>query len=389
MKPAGLKSTPRLTSECSGTMNTVFRYVLLAVLLLAVLLMSRATALAQGPGDALNLPSRLQSLVSARYRATLCPGLSVAVAYHNKIIFSQAFGLADLEQNVRLTTQSGHRLASLSKPVTATIVMELVQNGRLSLDTSVRHYLPELPEAYKSVTIRHLLTHQSGARGYRNIEEVAYSVKHYANTREAIKAFADDPLLFAPGTKTEYSSYGFAILGAAAESVTGRTFQELSADFLSRHKIGGFSLDDPLAIVPGRVRGYVVDDKGKVLNPRAYDLSIRYPSAGFVTSAEDYLRFVMLVGAGRVVAPDTVRQMWMAQKLSDGSATPFGLGWGVGQIGENRMVGHNGLLPGSAAFVRFFPEAGAGVVLACNTEGARDLNKLLDGILEIILPAKK
>jgi CubicO group peptidase (beta-lactamase class C family) len=137
------------------------------------------------------------------------------------------------------------------------------------------------------------------------------------------------------------------------------------------------------------VRGYRVDDKGKVWNARAYDLSIRYPSAGFVGSAEDYLRFVMLVSSGRVLAPGTVREMWTAQKLSDGSATPFGLGWGVGELRGNRMVGHNGLLPGSTSFVRFFPDAGTGVVLACNAEGARDLNKLLDSILEIVLPQKQ
>ena len=362
----------------------VFQYVLLFLLFI-----NCGAVFAQGGNDKSSLPARIQALTSARYQATGCPGLSVAVSSRNNIIFSQAFGFADLEQRVRLTTRNAHRVASLSKPVTATIIMGLVQQGQLSIDSSIRSYLPELPGAYQDVTIRHLLTHQSGARGYRNVEEVAFSVTHYRTTREAIKAFAGDPLLFAPGTKTEYSSYGFALLGAAAEAVTGRTFQELSADFLSRHDIVGFSLDDPLAVVSNRVRGYRMDDKGKLWNARAYDISIRYASGGFIASAEDYLRFVILVSSGKVVAPETVKEMWRAQKLSDGSATPFGLGWGVGELRGNRMVGHNGLLPGSTTFLRFFPDAGVGVVLACNVEGARDLNKLLDGILEMALPAKK
>ncbi len=95
------------------------------------------------------------------------------------------------------------------------------------------------------------------------------------------------------------------------------------------------------------------------------------------------------VGSGQVVAPDTVREMWQAQRLSDGKATPFGLGWGVGELRGHRMVGHNGLLPGSTTFVRFFPEAGVGVVLTCNAEGRHDLSKLIDSILEMALPAKK
>jgi serine beta-lactamase-like protein LACTB len=311
----------------SDTMHSTPRYILLFLLF-----MNYGPALAQGRGDRPSLSARIQALASARYQATGCPGLSVAVASQNRVIFSQAFGFADLEQGVRLTTCSAHRLASLSKPVTATIIMELVQQGRLSLGASIRRYLPELPEAYQDVTIRHLLTHQSGARGYRNVEGVAFSVTHYGTTREAIKAFTDDPPLFAPGTKTEYSSYGFALLGAAAEAVTGRTFQGLSADFFSRHAISGFSLDDALALVPGRVRGYRIDDKGKLSNARAYDMSIRYPSGGFVASAEDYLRFVISVSSGRAVTTETVRGMWAAQKLNDGSASPFGLGWGVGEL---------------------------------------------------------
>lgn len=259
--------------------KTVPRYILLTCLLLS-------------SGIASGQQSSLLSLVTTRYPATRCPGLSVAVASRNKIIFSQAFGTADLEQNVPLTTRNAHRFASLSKPITATIVMELVQTARLSLDASIRQYLPELPETYRDVTIRHLLTHQSGARGYRNAEEVAFSVVRYPSTRAAIKAFADDPLQFTPGAKTEYSSYGFALLGAAAESVTGRTFQQLSADFFSRHKLQ-FRLDDSLELVPGRVRGYQIDKQGKVWNARPYDLSIRYPSAGFVGTAEDYLRLVI------------------------------------------------------------------------------------------------
>jgi len=351
------------------------RYILLATLLL-------------NSGIAPAQQSNLQSLVTTRYPTTRCPGLSVAVASRNRIIFSQAFGTADLEQNVPLTTRNAHRFASLSKPITATIIMELVQTGRLSLDTSIRQYLPELPETYRDVTIRHLLTHQSGARGYRNVEEVAFSVVHYPSTRVAIKAFVDDPLQFTPGTKTEYSSYGFALLGAAAEAATGRTFQQLSADFFSRHKIR-FSLDDALELVPGRVRGYQIDKTGKVWNARPYDLSIRYPSAGFVGTAEDYLKFVMSVHSGQVLAPDTVREMWTPQKLGDGKPTPFGLGWGTGELRGNRMVGHNGLLPGSTAFLRYFPDTGTGLVLACNAEGATDLNKLLDGIFELTLSTKR
>jgi len=114
--------------------------------------------------DPLPLPERLTTMLDTRFKETKCPGLSVAVALHNQIIFSKASGMADLEQSVPMATVSVQRLASLSKPVTGTIIMGLVEQGKLQLDISVRQYLPELPEAYQKVTLRELLSHQSGVR---------------------------------------------------------------------------------------------------------------------------------------------------------------------------------------------------------------------------------
>jgi serine beta-lactamase-like protein LACTB, mitochondrial len=330
----------------------------------------------------------MSTLIEAQFGPSRCPGLSLAVAADNKIVFSQAYGMADLEQGVRLSTRSVHRLASLSKLVTATIIMEFVQDGKLLLDDPVRKYVPELPASYRDVTIRHLLTHQAGVRAYRDLEEV-FSIVHYATSRDALRAFGNDPLLFPPGTETEYSTYGFTILGAVAEALAERSFQDLSADFFFRHNIKGFSLDDPFSMVPARVRGYRVDEKEKVWNARAYDPSNKYPAGGFVASAEDFLTFVLLVDSGKTIRAETVRRMWSPQALSDGTETPFGLGWGVGTLRGNRMVGFNGLQPGSQTLMRFFPEKGVGVVLACNAEGARDLDGLLAKILDVVLPTNE
>jgi len=350
-----------------------------------------------------NLTEVLEPLVSSRFAATGCPGLSIAAAYHNKIVFSSAMGRADVEQNVPLTTASVHRLPSLSKPITGTIIMDLVEQRKLSLDVSVRQYLPELPPIYQNVTLRELLDHQSGVRGYGNEEEVLFSTVHYATSRDALKTMMSYSLAFTPGTKVEYSSLAFTVLGAAAEAATGRTFQQLSADFFSSHGIRGFSLDDPYAIVPNRVRGYLVDRKlnlqfndgrkaqrdylkgtdGEITNAHFYDISNRYPAGGFNASAEDLLRFVISVGSGELLKPETVNQMWTAQRTSDGTKSVFGLGWGVSAWrGETKMVGMNGLELSTAAFLRYLPESGVGVALLCNAEGARGLSEMVGAVLD-------
>jgi CubicO group peptidase (beta-lactamase class C family) len=345
----------------------------------------------QAQDNTVSLNGRLETLIGSRFKATNCPGLSVAVASGNKIVFSKALGMADLEQGVPLRTDSVHRLASLSKPITSTIIMDLVEQGKLVLDVSVRQYLPEIPETYQRVTLRHLLTHQAGVRGFASEGDVVFSVTHYPTSRAALKTFMAYPLMFEPGTKTEYSSLSFTVLAAAAEAVTGRSFQQLAADFFAKHEISGFALDDPLAIVPKRIRGYLVDPSskiefndgrvvardylagttGEVTNARFYDISNRYAAGGFDSSAEDLLRLVVAVASGRVLKPETVTKMWTPQSTSEGTKSAFGLGWGVSQRKGNAMVGMNGLEPASQTFLRYFPDSGVGVVLLCNAEGAR------------------
>ena len=358
---------------------------------------------AQTQSREVSLPERLESLVNDRFEATRCPGLSVAVVSHNQIVFSEALGKADIEQDVPLTTASVQRLASVSKPITGTIIMDLVEQGKLSLDASVRQYLPELPAFYQSVTLRELLSHQSGVRGYADEENVLFSTVHYSTSRDALKVMMAYPLAFTPGTKVEYSSLAFTVLGAAAESVTGRSFQQLSMDFFPKHGIRGFALDDPYAIVPRRVHGYLVDrtlnlqfndgrvagrdylkgTTGEITNAHYYDISNRYPAGGFDASAEDLLRFVIAVGSGKVLKPDAVDAMWTGQRTSDGVSTVFGLGWGVSNWRERtKMVGMNGLELSTATFLRYLPDSGVGVALLCNAEGAKGLPELENDILD-------
>jgi CubicO group peptidase (beta-lactamase class C family) len=312
----------------------------------------------------------------------------MAVARANRIVYSKAFGSADLEQNVPLRIDSVHRLASLSKLVTATIIMDLVQTNRLSLDTLVRTWLPELGPAYRKVTIRHLLTHQAGVRGYRDTEEVFSSI-HYTTSREALKAFAADPLLFEPGTRVEYSTSGFTLLGAVAEAVVGKPFQDLSRDFFRRYGIQGFDIDDARALVPRRVRGYFVDAEGRPHNPRFYDASNKYPAGGFTASAEDTLRFAIAVGTGHLLKPAILDLTWTAQTTALGEKTPFGLGWGVAERNGLKMVGFNGLQPMSETSLRYFPATGDGVALFCNAEGARGLTELLEAVTAILGAGRK
>jgi len=161
-----------------------------------------------------------------------------------------------------------------------------------------------------------------------------------------------------------------------------------------------------MAIVPRRVRGYLVNRNskmefndgrvmareylkgtdGEVTLAHLYDISNRYPAGGFDASAEDVLRFVIAVASAKVLKRETVDEMWTAQSTSDGTKSVFGLGWGVSRWKEKeKMVGMNGAELSTTAFLRYLPESGVGVVLLCNAEGAQGLPELLNDILSATL----
>lgn len=367
-----------------------------AFLLLGTLCVARAQ-------NATGLTAQLGQIVDRAFPGTRCPGLSVTVAKGNETIYSSASGYADLEGGVRLTKSSVQRLASVSKPVTGTIIMDLVRQGKLILDRPVRTYLPELPPTYAEITLRQLLDHQSGV--VEESLEIFFDMTHYSTSRSAMKVFLDAPLKFKPGTATEYGSQGFTLAGAVAEAVTGKSFQRLSADFFAAHGLRGFFLDDNFAVVPNRVRGYLVDRESKIelqdgtassreylegtegatTNAKAYDISARYPAGGFDASGEDLMQFVLAVGSGRVLPPALLEEMWSAQKTKDVADTVFGIGWGVSKRNERVMVGMNGGEPSTTTMLRYFPKEGIGVALLCNAEGAQNLSSLLDELLDATL----
>src|SRR5919109_3491269 len=158
------------------------------------------------------------------HRQSGAPGMSVAVVLDDRLAWSDGFGLADVENDVPARANTVYRIASISKPIAATAVMQLVERGRVSLDDPIQKYVPRFPaKGDQTITVRHLLTHTSGIRHYRGGE--MESSREYETVIDALSIFQDDPLLFAPGTKYSYSTYAYNLLGAVVEAASGLNFE--------------------------------------------------------------------------------------------------------------------------------------------------------------------
>ena len=154
------------------------------------------------------------------------PGMSVAVACDNRLLYSRGYGLADVEHSVPTTEATRYRTASIAKPMTAAVVLSLMEEGKLDLDAEVQHYVPEFPEKRWPVSVRQLLGHLGGIRHYKSSDESS-STAHFFNLKSALSTFADDPLIHEPGTKYRYSSFGYNLLGSVAEGAGAANFMSL------------------------------------------------------------------------------------------------------------------------------------------------------------------
>ena len=183
------------------------------------------------------------------------PGLSAAIVTDRRVRWSAAFGMADLENLVPAKPTTVYRLASITKPITATAVLQLVEAGKVDLDAPIQRYVPAFPAKPWPVTARHLLAHQSGIRNWT--PEEFRGTRRYATVAESLDAFEDDPLLFEPGTSTHYTSLGYNLLGAVIEGASGHAYDR----YLAEHVFQPAGMDtarveDVLALVPNRAHGY-------------------------------------------------------------------------------------------------------------------------------------
>lgn len=317
--------------------------------------------------------SAIDSLVRSYIAEHSVPSLSLAVVANGRVVLADGYGAADIENDVRATADTVYRIASVSKPVTATAAMKLVEAGKLDLDAPIQKYCPAFPKKQWTITTRQLLSHQSGIRDYKNDEETI-NTRHYKSINEALGQFASDPLQFEPGTKLQYTSYGYIVLGCVIEGASGESY-----DSYMQHAVFGPAhmpatrLDDVFAIIPHRAHGYAVDSAGHLQNAIFVDVSNKPPGSGINSSAGDMGNFLAALYSQRLVSQGSLRQMLTPATARDGKPTIYGFGFYLGgPISRYRGIaeaGHGGDQQGFSSVLYLLPEKSFGVVALTNLEG--------------------
>jgi len=338
--------------------------------------------------------AQIESAIAKFMSANSVPGVSVAVVENGENEWSQGYGMSDLENFVPATSRTLYRLASISKPLTATAAMQLWERGKLDLDAPVQKYCPAFPQKEWPITTRQLLGHLAGIRHYRSDSQDDLEVgntKHFNDGIEAgLKFFANDPLVAKPGTKFSYSTQGFTVAGCAIEGASGEKYVDfVRKNIFTPAGMNSTVADDRFAVILSRTRFYHKDESGRVLNADFLDSSYKIPGGGWLSSAEDMSRFEVAVLSDKLIHRATRDVMWTPLKTADGSKNDYALGWGTGKELGIVDVGHGGGQQGTSTFIMLVPERRAGVVVLTNMDGV-DASSLATQLMKIILgiPAK-
>ena len=316
-----------------------------------------------------------RQLVRASLTEENLPGLSVAVGIGGNIVWAEGFGFADLEKHVPVTPSHRFRIGTASTVLTSAAIGLLLENGRLKLDDVIQKYVPAFPEKQWPVTLRYLMGHLAGIRTDGGDEGPLFS-QSCERPAEALQHFADKPLLFEPGTRFSYSSYGWILLSAAVETAAEQPF----LTFMQEQVFGPLGMRDTRAEsatepVPDRVTFYfprfAADPTYGLHLMRDLNYSCYAGSSVFLSTPSDLVRFGMAIHQGKLLQPDTIQLLQTSQRLPSGEETGYGLGWDLETVTvagkPTRAVGHDGeTLGGMVATLMTVPEHGVVVSVMSN-----------------------
>lgn len=374
---------------------TTHKYILICVLFLTV-----APAAAQHAREATApRPVRYaaaidtsRAMIRALMDTTGIPGITIAVGRDGKLIWSEGFGYADVENRVPVWPHTKMRVGSISKSLTAAAMGILMEEGQLDLDAPVQTYVAYFPEKRYPITSRQVAGHLAGIRHYRGDEFLIRD--HYATVREGLAIFAEDTLLHEPGLRYHYSSYGFNLLSAVVEGASAIPFLSFMRENvffpLAMHETVA---DHPDSLILHRPRYYELTEDGKLINAPYVDLSYKWAGGGYLSTAPDLVRFGIGLLENELFSQTIREALFASQKTNAGEETGYGIGFATGvDAGGRRYVEHGGGSVGGSTGFTMYPEAGMVFAIIANVSGAPygDVpRRIFDAFLDAEQPAMR
>ena len=310
---------------------------------------------------------------------------SALVAENGKVVYKGAFGQANMEWNIPNTPDTKFRLGSITKQFTATVILQLVEQGKIKLDAKLSDYLPDYrKDTGDKVTIHHLLTHTSGIPSYtsqpgffQNVSRNPYTVDDF------VKKYASGDLEFEPGSKYTYNNSGYFLLGAIIERVTGKTYEQvLKQNIFDPLGMKNTGYDHHATILSKRASGYNKTPDG-YSNAFYLDMSIPYAAGSLYSTVEDLYLWDQALYTDKLLSAQSKALMYKPFLEN------YAYGWVVTNASFKQndqpvpVISHNGGINGFTTTIVRFPKEKNLIVMLDNT-GSEYLDRLSDSIAKIL-----
>jgi len=311
--------------------------------------------------------------IFAAYDRPDSPGCAVGVYRDGRLVFARGYGRANLEWNIPITPRSVFDIGSTSKQFTATAIVLLAEEGKLSLDDDVRKFLPELPDYGQTITLRHLLNHTSGLRDYLGLMDLAgIPTENWTTEDDALAIIVrQKEANFAPGERWAYSNTGFFLLSQVVKRVSGQTLRQFAEAriFQPLGMTHSHYHDDHGMIVAGRATAYAPEAKGWRIDMSNFE---QLGDGAVMTTVEDLLRWDTNFYRNRLgqAAPGLIRTLAAPGRLANGDVLDYGLGLVVGNWRGLATVSHGGAWAGYRAELFRIPGEKLAVACLCNFASA-------------------
>lgn len=334
---------------------------------------------------------KIDDYVKAEMARQHVPGMTVGIVKNGKLVSQRAYGLSDLDLDVKTTTQDLFQIGSITKQFTAFAAMILVQEGKLGLDDPISKYVPEAPESWKNIKIRNLLYQNSGLKDYAFVPGIGLADEYGRD--KWIAEMVKLPLDFEPGVAWAYSNSNYALMGWVIEKAGGQPYTE----FVTEHVFKPLGMnhtryDNGDEVIAHRAHGYFFAENQFV---RARPVGMSISSDGsIISNLEDMAKWDDALRQHKILNADSYNLIWAPGRLNSGRSRLYGMGWNLTTPGSPAYVGHGGNSIGySAGFARY-TDAGLSVIVLCNLypiggePTARKIAELYDPKLAIKSPSE-
>ena len=312
----------------------------------------------------------IDNILSDQFKET-DPGCAVLVARQGQIVYEKSFGTADLELNVPVKPNMIFRLGSMTKQFTSVAILQLMEQGKLSLQDSIQKFIKGFPYKGYKITIENLLTHTSGIKDYTQLDIQDPFIRRKDFTPiEVINLFKDEPLEFEPGTKFKYSNSGYFLLGFIIENISGKKYQDYIQDNIIKPLgLTNTFYDDVTQIIPNRVKGY--KKEGSIYENADYQsTTIPFAAGSLISNVEDLYKWHQALYNYTLLKKETLDKAFTTFKLSDGTPTNYGYGWFIIDVNGSQSIQHGGNINGFKSNEIYFPKEDVFVVTLFNCECA-------------------